>query len=247
MEITPPTDVSLGYVESIYERKNELIRPAVANVDMLLIVLSAKKPKPDFLLADKLSVYAQYNLINYAVVINKCDAAAGEDIKEQYKGLNVPILCVSAKMQHGTDKLRELIKNKCVCFAGQSAVGKSSLINALNSSFELETGGLSKKTDRGRHTTRHSELMFIPDINATVIDTPGFSVLECIDIEPPELSDYYPEFKRSGCRFLQCLHDREPGCAVKEQLIKGEISKERYDRYLILLNQLRQRKETMYD
>lgn len=168
-------------------------------------------------MADKLSVYAQYNLINYAVVINKCDAAAGEDIKEQYKGLNVPILCVSAKMQYGTDKLRELIKNKCVCFAGQSAVGKSSLINALNSNFELETGGF-QKDGQGQTHYQAFGLMLIPDINATVIDTPGFSVLECIDIEPPELSDYYPEFKRSGCRFCSAFMIKSRAAQLKSSL-----------------------------
>lgn len=246
-EITPPTDISGGYIEDIVKRKNELVRPSVANLDFLLIVLSAKKPKPDFLLADKLLIYAKYNHIPCAIVINKCDSGVADDIKKQYEKSGVDVLSVSAHTREGFSALEELIKGKCVCFAGQSAVGKSSIINSLFPDLNLEIGGLSKKTDRGRHTTRHSELILLPRLNATVIDTPGFSILECIDIEPQELSKYYSEFNWQGCKFTECLHDKEPDCAVKKQLEAGEISPERYERYKAILYKLKERRETMYD
>ena len=180
-------------------------------------------------------------------MINKCDSGVADDIKKQYEKSGVDVLSVSAHTREGFSALEELIKGKCVCFAGQSAVGKSSIINSLFPDLNLETGGLSKKTDRGRHTTRHSELILLPRLNATVIDTPGFSILECIDIEPQELSKYYSEFNWQGCKFTECLHDKEPDCAVKKQLEAGEISPERYERYKAILYKLKERRETMYD
>lgn len=246
-EITLPTETSVGYVEDILERKNELVRPSVANLDLLLIVLSAKKPKPDFLLADKLIIYSKARGIPCAIVVNKCDSGTSNDICRQYKKSGVDVLTISAHTREGFSELEKLLEGKCVCLAGQSAVGKSSIINSLFPSINLETGGLSKKTDRGRHTTRHSELIFIPKLNATVIDTPGFSILECIDIEPQELSKYYSEFDADSCKFAECLHDKEPDCAVKKQLDRGEISLERYERYKAILYKLKERKETMYD
>ncbi len=246
-EITPPTEVSGGYVEDILPRKNDLIRPAVANLDMLLIVLSAKKPKPDYLLADKLIIYARYNNIPCAIAVNKCDSGKPDETVRQYEKSGVPVYAISAHSGDGLADIKELIRGKCVCLAGQSAVGKSSMVNALSPGLSLDTGGLSKKTDRGKHTTRHSELLYIKECDATVIDTPGFSILECVDIEPEELSQYYGEFKWQDCRFTECLHDKEPDCAVKKQLEMGEISPERYERYKTILYKLKERKETMYD
>lgn len=246
-QITPPTDVSGGYVEDILPRKNELIRPAVANLDLLLIVLSAKKPKPDLLLADKLIMYAKYNNIPCMVAVNKCDTGDPSDIMRQYEKSGAGVVAISAKDGRGIDRLKELLRGKCVCLAGQSAVGKSSIVNALCPELQRSTGGLSKKTDRGRHTTRQTELISLPEIGATVIDTPGFSILECMDIEPEQLSDYYAEFNSNACRFTQCMHDKEPDCAVKAQLERGDISPERYERYKTILYKLKERKENMYD
>ena len=246
-EVTPPTEVSGGYVEDILPRRNQLVRPAVANLDMLLIVLSAKKPKPDFLLCDKLLIYAKYNNIPCAIVVNKCDSGKPDDIIRQYAGCGAEVITISAQTGQGMDELKELIRGKCVCLAGQSAVGKSSIVNAISPGLMLDTGGLSKKTDRGRHTTRHSELLYIKECDATVIDTPGFSVLECVEIEPEELSQYYSEFRWKDCRFTECLHHKEPDCAVKKQLEEGEIPPERYERYKELLLKLIERKENMYD
>lgn len=246
-QITLPTEVSGGYIEDILPRRNELIRPAVANLDMLLIVLSAKKPKPDYLLADKLIIYAKYNKIPCSIVVNKCDSGTPDDTIRQYERSGVPVYTISAHSLEGMEKITALIEGKCVCLAGQSAVGKSSIVNALSPGIKMDVGGLSKKTDRGKHTTRHSELLYIKEYNATVIDTPGFSILECIDIQPEELTQYYGEFKWQECRFVQCLHDKEPDCAVKKQLERGEIPPERYDRYKNILYKLKERKENMYD
>ena len=246
-EITPPTSVSGGYIEDILPRKNELVRPSVANLDLLIIVLSAKKPKPDFLLADKLIIYSKYNEIPCAIAVNKCDVGTANEIERQYERSGIKIIPISAHTGDGMENIKELIRGKCTCFAGQSAVGKSSIVNAIVPDLNLQTGGLSKKTDRGRHTTRHSELIYVPNLDATVIDTPGFSILECVDIEPNELSKYYSEFAWQQCRFSECLHDKEPDCAVKRQLENGEISEKRYERYKTILYDLKRRKETMYD
>ena len=247
--ITLPTDVSGGYLEDILERKNQLIRPMVANMDRLMIVVSAKAPQADLLLVDKLLIYAAYNKLPAVLVINKCDESlsTANEIASQYKGI-VETVIVSAKTGEGLDSFKALLRGKTTCFAGQSAVGKSSLLNAVCSRLELETGGLSKKTARGKHTTRHSELIYIPELDAMVTDTPGFSILELMDLEPEQLKDFYPEFKGADCRFAgKCLHYKEPECGVIERLKNKEISEHRYKRYLELLEYLKQRKERKYD
>lgn len=252
VEISPGQGNIGGYVEEIEERKNQLLRPAVANVDQLMVILSAAKPKPDFLLADKLAIYAAREGIDVILGINKCDAAEPEnwkDIAEQYGKAAKEICIFSAKTGEGIGRVKQALKEKCSCLAGQSAVGKSSLLNALLPELHLETGGLAKKTARGRHTTRHAELIPIPELKAVVVDTPGFSILEAMELEPAELGRYYPEFIPflDGCRFRECLHDAEPECGVKQALEKGEIHPKRYGRYLELLNQLKERKAKRYD
>ena len=247
--ITLPTDVSGGYLEQILERKNELVRPMVANMDRLMIVVSAKKPAADLLLVDKLLIYAAYNKLPALIVINKCDTSyeTAANIASQYEGVAECII-VSAKTGEGIDKFKELLRKKTTVFAGQSAVGKSSLLNAVSPGLGLETGGLSKKTARGKHTTRHSELIYIPELDAMVTDTPGFSILELMELEPEQLKDFYPEFKGADCRFAgKCLHYREPECGVLGKLDKNMISKDRYDRYIELLLYLKERKERKYD
>ena len=246
-EITPPTEVTGGYIEDILPRKNALVRPAVANLDMLIIVLAAKKPKPDLLLTDKLLMYAEHIGIPCVIAVNKCDTGSPDDIFAQYERSGARLIALSAREGRGIGELKELMRGKCVCLAGQSAVGKSSIVNALAPGLAQSTGGLSKKTDRGRHTTRQTELISLSEIDAQVFDTPGFSILECMDIEPEQLTDYYAEFDARACRFAECLHDKEPDCAVKAQLERGEISPQRYERYKTILYMLKERKENMYD
>ena len=152
----------------------------------------------------------------------------------------------SAESEQGLSDVRTLLKDKFTCLAGQSAVGKSSLLNALSPKLALEIGGLSKKTARGRHTTRHSELIELEELNAVVADTPGFSILDAIDMQPEELRDYYHEFDGVRCRFDMCLHDKEPDCGVKENVKNGRIHTARYERYITILQELLERRDNKY-
>ncbi len=240
-----------GLIEEILPRKNELKRPRVVNVDMIAIVVSVYKPPVDKLLCDKLIIYAKKSNIQPVLVINKCDAVDSQEVEElQSEYRNVcPSLCVSAATGEGLDALKSYLAGCCTCFAGQSATGKSSLLNALFAGLSLETGGLSKKVDRGRHTTRHAELMVLQGFSGTVVDTPGFSFLEANDIQPSELCALCDDLSiySHQCRFISCLHDKEPQCSVKAAVADGLISKDRYQRYLTILNELQEAKENKYD
>ncbi|MEG1991395.1 MAG: ribosome small subunit-dependent GTPase A [Christensenella sp.] len=177
-----------------------------------------------------------------AIKKTEMDEANANAINEQYSYYDT--IYVSALEHYGIKELQNVIRGKCVCLSGQSAVGKSSLINALNAKFSLETGGLSKKSDRGKHTTRQAELLFLEDIHAYIVDTPGFSMFDQENITKEELPQYYREFSEyaSSCRFHSCMHDQEPGCAVKTAVKKGNISAERYQRYLKLLHAIGEKK-----
>lgn len=240
-----------GYLLNIEPRKNVLLRPAVANIDKLFVVISAGKPVPDLLLVDKLLIYCEELDIVPILVINKCDAAQEKDIAElisQYISSGYRICCVSALTGLGIAELRQEISSGISCFAGQSAVGKSSLLNALIPGIYLQTGEMSEKTERGRHTTRHVELILVPNGGA-VFDTPGFSFLEGLQIEPEMLGSHYPELREAegSCRFTGCLHASEPGCHVKENMLNTSISIQRYERYLKLLNEANEVRRHKYD
>ena len=248
-----------GYLMRILPRKNELIRPACANIDRLFIVMAASRPLPDLLLTDKLLILAEKHGIEPVIIINKCDEAeesAIEELKSQYEPAGYPLFTVSAETGAGLEGVRELLKNAVICLAGQSAVGKSSLLNALIPGVSLEVGGLSEKTERGRHTTRHTQLIPLPD-NAAVLDTPGFSFLDFLALEPEELRTLYPELRRQEdkCRFSGCMHVSEPGCFVKRELIiqpkeagkTDGIHKERYERYVRLVNEAIEQRRHRYD
>jgi len=240
-----------GFIEEIFERRNELFRPRVANIDQAAIVVSAGKPKADCLLCDKMIIQCKNAGIRPLIVINKCDMADDKAVKvltAQYENA-CPYVCVSALTGEGLGALKESLKGLTTCLAGQSAVGKSSLLNALFPVLALETGGLSKKTDRGRHTTRHAELLVMADISGMVVDTPGFSFLDSIDLPPEELDGYYDDMRPyiTKCRFASCLHDKELECGVKDAVAKGKISRERYQRYIIILNELQEKRQHEYD
>lgn len=241
-----------GFILRILPRQNALLRPAVANVDKLLIVIAATEPEPDLELADKLLLYCKKLGIVPLIVINKCDdgvCKTGEDIAKQYSSCSEPpeIVCVSADTGFGMDKLKSILTGDTICLAGQSAVGKSSIINALLG-LELETGGLSAKTERGKHTTRHAELIPMPG-GGLIADTPGFSMLESIPLEPEEIPLMYGEFAdyKGLCRFIGCMHISEPDCAVKEAVTSGRIPHERYERYKKLVNEALEARRHKYD
>jgi len=239
-----------GFIEEILSRKNEMIRPQVSNIDNLVIVLAASKPKPDLLLTDKLILQAEKNAANPVICLNKTDISGPdteEELKKQYSYYD--FAAVSARTGSGMEDLISIMRDKTSAFAGQSAVGKSSLLNLLDGSDRLQTGSLSKKINRGMHTTRQTELLYFKDMNAFAMDTPGFSVFDAVEIEEAELAALYREFAPyiGKCRFLSCLHQHEPECAVKEAVWKGQIHKARYDRYLTLLNIFKEKKEKKYD
>lgn len=246
------TEGAYGFIEEICERRNLLQRPHVANIDQAAIVMSVQKPKADCLLCDKLVVQCKMADIIPLLVFNKCDAADDESINVLLKEYQNVCSCVfvSAATGEGLDDLKSHLKDRSTCFAGQSAVGKSSILNALFSELSLETGGLSKKTDRGRHTTRHAELLVMDDISGMVVDTPGFSFLENGDLQPEDLGYYYDDMRpfAQNCRFNNsCLHAEEPNCGVKEAVAKGLISEGRYKRYLTILKELKEKRLREYD
>ncbi|MBR4434565.1 MAG: ribosome small subunit-dependent GTPase A [Clostridia bacterium] len=242
-----------GYISAIMPRKNELIRPAVANIDRLFAVISATRPRPDLLLIDKLMLAAEKYGVEPVLVINKCDgASAGEiaQLKAEYEKTGYRMFAVSAETHEGLDELKKLFLDAVVCFAGQSAVGKSSLLNALIPDIDLAVGGLSEKTERGRHTTRHTQLIPLDGCGA-VLDTPGFSFFEAPEIDESEIRFLYPELRglAENCRFTACLHISEPDCAVKAAM-SGDappMHKNRYERYVRLVNEAKERRRHKYD
>ena len=238
-----------GLLMEILPRKNALIRPPVSNLDQLVIVLSASRPKPDLLLCDKLIISALYKGIRPLIVLSKLDEAQEETLTacQNDYGRFFPVLPLSAHANRGLDALREALGGKISCFAGQSAVGKSSLLNALIPEAGLEIGGLAKKTDRGRHTTRHAELL--PYQGGYLVDTPGFSLFDPEELTQEDLDRCYPEFGSApgNCRFAGCSHLSEPDCGVKALLKTGELSQGRYERYQTICESFIERRKHRYD
>lgn len=230
-------------IESVLPRANKLVRPYVANVDVCLIVL-APEPAPDFLLADKIIVNCLKEGIEPVLVWNKSDLETC-DLSE-YNGV-CPVVVCSAESGEGVEAVAELIRGKTSCLAGQSAVGKSSLVNALLQSPVLEVGPLAKKIKRGRHTTRRTEILPLGS-DTYIVDTCGFSMLDAVDMPPEELRLYFDDMEayRKDCRFNTCTHTNEPDCAVKAHLGKG-VSEGRYARYLEIYRELDERRKNKYD
>ena len=247
VRFTPGEGEDNGWLEEILPRKSMMNRPSVANVDMLMLVV-ASVPQPDMLLVDKLILRAQQGNMTPAICVNKTDLGSElvKQIQEEYTGTNLRVFSASALTGEGIDVLREAMRGKVTCLAGQSAVGKSSLLNALFG-LELETGGLSRKTERGRHTTRRAEMMALDGM--LVLDTPGFSLLELEDvIEPQAFAELYPEYNELAgeCRFQPCMHDREPGCAVHAAVDDGRLSAVRWARYRQLLSEAKEKWKGRY-
>ena len=248
VRFTPGTGDEHGWVEEILPRDSELIRPPVANIRHIVLVV-APEPAPDFLLIDTLIVMAVRQGIQPALVVNKCDIDPElfQQVQRDYAGLGASILQVSAKTGQGLDELRSLIRGGICCFAGQSGVGKSTLLSAATG-LTLQTGEISRKISRGRHTTRHAELLFSGDY--CVLDTPGFSLLELWEgLEPIQLKEFYPEFfpYEGECRFSPCYHLSEPGCAVLQAVRDGSVSPARVERYHALLKKVQEAWKNRYD
>lgn len=239
----------IGRIENIRERKNLLPRPSVANIDKLFIVMAASFPAPDMLLTDKLILQCELFNIRPVLIINKCDQRddIGEAMLEEYAETGYSFIKTSTVTGEGIENVKAEINGSICCFAGQSAVGKSSLLNCILPELHTLTGELSRKTERGKHTTRHAELW--PAFGGAILDTPGFSLFDLPDIEPCELSKLYPEMRPylGLCRFSECIHDKEPDCAVKEALLGKSITARRYERYLTLLHELTEKRKHKYD
>lgn len=230
-------DETKGSVEAIMPRKNMFIRPPVSNIDQLVITVAAADPAPNLLLVDQLTVTAEAIGVPPIICVNKLDldSDAAHAIQAVYEKAGYPVLLVSARQELGATALQSVLQDKITAFAGNSGVGKSSLLNYLCDAFGLKTGAISEKNKRGRHTTRHTELFKLP-FGGYVFDTPGFSSYEADHLEPEALSQLFPEIKAcgDGCRFSGCAHIAEPDCVVKEALKEGKIAQTRYDNYCIL-------------
>lgn len=236
-----------GNIEQIEERKNELIRPAVANIDQALVIFAETNPEPNFHLLDTFLARMELLGIPSLICFNKSDLDADrsvyQTIEEIYRASGYPILYTSAKKEQGVDVLLQHLRHKCTAVAGPSGVGKSSLINLLQSDVKMETGGISEKTARGRHTTRHSELIAL-DEDSFIMDTPGFTSLRMDEYEKEDISKGFREIyeQEGNCRFYGCSHIHEPECGVKEALCQGKISRQRYDSYVMMYEECKEKR-----
>ena len=233
----------LGNVVEILPRKNALIRPAVANVDQALVIFATDSPKPNLNLLDRFLVMMAYQDVPVQICFNKEDLGADDEkqqLREIYEKAGYPVHFTQATTGQGGAEIFALLQGKTTTVAGPSGVGKSSLINGLQDHTTMETGNISEKIGRGKHTTRHSEQIPIVE-DSFIMDTPGFSTLYIPGFEKEDLQNFYPEFKEYEpyCRFKGCSHISEPDCGVKEALAEGKISPLRYENYKLLYEELK--------
>ena len=238
---------NLGNIEDILPRFNWLNRPAVANVDQTVIIFAVSAPAPNFNLLDRFLINMEQHEVPTIICFNKIDLEGfrqSEDICRSYTKSGYEVLFISAESGYGINTLEAVIKGKTTVFAGPSGVGKSSTLNSLFPDANVQTGGLSEKIQRGKHTTRHSEMMFVDD-DTYIMDTPGFSSLYTEGIEAEDLKLYFPEIAAytGTCKFNMCNHISEPGCLVKEAVGDGRISKMRYDDYVMIYNELKEKRK----
>ena len=236
-----------GNIIAVHERKNTLIRPAVTNVDQAVIIFALSEPEPNFNLLDRFLIMMAMQGVLTRICLNKCDLKDEEytdNIKSIYEQAGYDVIICSTYNMLGIDKLKKIMDNKTTVLAGPSGVGKSSILNSLKPEAEAKTGNLSEKIKRGKHTTRHSELICI-EKDTYIMDTPGFSSLYIPDMEETELKEYYGEFSAysPNCRYNGCLHINEPDCKVKLALENGCISRLRYDNYIQLYTEIKNRRK----
>ena len=231
-----------GYITERLPRRNGLIRPAIANIDQLVILCSQAPPVTDPYLIDKVTVVALYQGIQPVILLNKSDLHDSVDLYHAYQKAGFPVLRASAVTGEGVEEVKAMLAGKISAFTGNSAIGKSSILNRIDSRFGLQVGDMSEKIARGRHTTRHVEL-FQLDNGGFVADTPGFSTFDAVRMEKltkENLQQYFPEIDRffAQCRFSDCKHIKEPGCVVREAVEQGEIAKSRYESYCMLYEEV---------
>ncbi|MGN0714205.1 MAG: ribosome small subunit-dependent GTPase A [Anaerovoracaceae bacterium] len=240
------TEDGKGIINSIHPRKNQFIRPPIVNVDTFLVVFAPARPKPNYMLIDKFMIMAEMNGIEPVLCLNKCDLVSAEEIREIreiYDGI-YPFLTISCKTGEGLAELEQLVSGKKAALAGPSGVGKSTILNHLHPEANMETGAVSQKTSRGRHTTRHVEIFQLQN-GGMIYDTPGFTSFEILEAEEDNLAEFYPEMEalQGQCRYDDCRHRSEPDCAVRRAAEEGRIHRKRYDSYLANLDEIRSRKK----
>ena len=234
----------LGHIREILPRKSALIRPAVANVDQALIIFAIVKPNPNFNLLDRFLIRMERQNLPTIICFNKQDIATPEEkevLQKAYETCGYQVLFISALEEEGLEQVRHILIGKTTTVAGPSGVGKSSLINRLAPKANMETGAISEKIERGKHTTRHSEIIALGE-STYIVDTPGFTSLDISEITKEELGSYYPEFVQYEpyCKFSGCAHISEPSCGVKDAVAEGKISQVRYDNYKVLYQELKE-------
>lgn len=236
----------IGNVENILQRQNVLIRPAVANVDQAIVIFAVSYPKPNLNLLDRFLLMMKAQGIPVGICFNKMDTVEEDEVQEmilQYRQSGAGIYLTSTYRGEGLELLQENLLDRTTVLAGPSGTGKSSVINAIFPEAQMETGQISEKIKRGKHTTRHSELFSLGG-NTYLMDTPGFTSLSLPDLEKEDLRNYYEEFipYQEQCRFLGCVHVHEPDCAVKEALGLGKIPRNRYENYKMFYEELSHKK-----
>ncbi|MBR5145732.1 MAG: ribosome small subunit-dependent GTPase A [Clostridia bacterium] len=235
-------------IEDVLPRKNELIRPNVANVDVAAIVV-ASVPQPDFVLVDKIILNCYIQDIKPVIIVNKSDINGEEffeQISKEYGDAVSQIISVSAETDYNLDEIKQALKGETTVFCGQSAVGKTSLLNKIAEKNQA-TGGISEKSGRGKHTTRHNQIFDLGD-ETFIVDTPGFSLLELKEIESSELHLYYTDMveMQNQCKYHMCTHTTEPDCCVKKALEQGKFDKNRYQRYLTIFEELKEAEKNKF-
>lgn len=239
------TSLTDGYLLEIFPRKNELVRPPVANVDQVIVVASLVEPDFSYHLLDRFLVSLEQKQIEPVIYLSKVDLLGDttllEEIKATYRLAGYRVIIGD---EDGLNQVKALLKNRLTVLAGQSGAGKSTLLNQLVPGLALETGEISEALNRGKHTTRHVELIDVA--KGLVADTPGFSSIDFFDLEVTDLPKMFPEFVvlQDACRFRECSHTHEPDCAVKEALAEGKIAQIRYDNYLLFLQELKNQRPT---
>lgn len=244
--VTLRKTASGGYIVGREPRRNSMIRPAISNIDQLIILCSQAPPITDPFLIDKVTVVALYQEIQPVILLSKSDLHDSRELEDAYARAGFPVLRASAVTGEGIDALREQLAGKISAFTGNSAIGKSSLLNRLDERFALPTGEMSQKIQRGRHTTRHVELLRLEN-GGYVADTPGFSTFDAVRMEKltrDNLQHYFPEIGQyfGKCRFSDCHHMQEPGCAVREAVERGLIAPSRYRSYQLLFEEVSQQR-----
>lgn len=239
-------DAEEAVINEILPRKNMFIRPPIANVDCFVIVVAAAKPDPNPDIIDKFLVMAEKNHTEIIMCINKIDLVDDKKLKqleEIYKNI-YPVVCVCGATGDGTERLAALLADKKCALAGPSGAGKSTLLNRLQTRFQVETGDISEKTKRGKHTTRHVEL-FETDFGALLFDTPGFTSFDILDAEEDELHFLYPEMSPliGGCRYDDCRHIKEPDCCIRDAVLQGKIHESRYQSYVNQFKEIQERRK----